>query len=165
LSVLNAGKEATMKDEDVGLEQNWSPFTVINHTVTMTSLAFERLAEYDKKIIFLHSSPGWVGTDIFSRLNAPESSGIGWRMLLTLIQGIVAVSHKIVGTSVTECGERQAFNLTTDKYSPGAWRVDPSSDQISAQGVLGQYRDRGWPEKIWEHTVRISDKALTRGET
>ncbi|MCJ1454548.1 hypothetical protein MMC28_004901 [Mycoblastus sanguinarius] len=163
LSVLAGGREKSMRDEDIGLEQHWSTRGVIDHTTTMTSLAFEYLAENDKQITFLHAFPGWVRTDIFARLTAPESSGVGWRVTLALIRGLVATIMLIFGMSVEDSGERQAFHLTSDRYGPGAWRIGYLSDQVSAPGVLEQYRERGWAEKVWEHTVRVFEKALAIG--
>ncbi|KAF4219099.1 hypothetical protein CNMCM8980_010048 [Aspergillus fumigatiaffinis] len=163
LTVLNGGREKSMHDEDIGLEQHWSPLAVVNHTTTMTSLAFEHLAENAKQITFLHAFPGWVRTDIFARLTAPESSGVAWRVTLAAIRGLVAVVMLIFGMSAEDSGERQAFHLTSNRYSPGAWRISPKSDEISTLGVLEQYRERGWPEKVWEHTLRVFDKALAIG--
>lgn len=162
LTVLNGGREQLMRDEDIGLEtqNNWSTRGAINHTTTMTSLAFEQLAENDKGIVFLHAFPGMVKTDIFSRITAPESSGLAWRAVLALIQGAVAVINLLIGISAAESGERQAFHLTSDTYSPGAWRIDQLSDQVATPGVLEQYREGGWREKVWEHNMRVFDKAL-----
>jgi hypothetical protein len=152
--VPNGGREKSMCDEDIHLEHHWSPLAVINHTTTMTSLAFEHLAENDNRITFLHAFP---------RLTAPESSGIAWRVTLASIRGLVAIVMLIFGISAKDSGKRHAFHLTSDRYSPGAWRIDSLSDQVSAPDVLEQYRDRGWPEKVWEHTVRVFDKALDIG--
>ena len=149
-----------MRDDDLGLEQHWSTINIINHTTTMMSLAFEYLAENDKGITFMHAYPGWVKTDIFARLTAPESSGVTWRVTLALIRGLVTVIMMLFAMSTEDSGERQAFQLTSDRYSTGAWRIDDKSDEISAPGVLEQYRERGWPEKVWEHTVRIFEKTL-----
>jgi hypothetical protein len=149
--VLNGGKEKSMRDEDIGLEQQWSPLAVINHTTTMTSLVFEHLAENEKRITFLHAYPGLVQTDIFARLTAPESSGVVWRVTLASIRGLVAVVMLIFAMSAEDSGERQAFHLTSDRYNPGAWRIGYLSDQVSVPGVLEQYRERGWLEKVWEH--------------
>ena len=149
-----------MRDEDIGLEQHWAPRGVINHTTTMTSLAFEYLAENDKRIAFLHAFPGWVKTDIFARLTAPESSGVAWRVTLASIRSLVAVVMLIFGMSAEASGERQAFHLTSDTYGPGAWRIGSLSEQVSAPGVLEQYKERGWAEKVWEHTVHVFEKAL-----
>lgn len=152
-----------MHDEDIGLEQRWSPLAVVNHTTTMTSLALEHFAANDKQITFLHAFPGWVRTDIFARRTAPVSSGVAWRVTLAAIRGLVTVVMLIFGMSAEDTGERQAFHLTSDRYSPGAWRISPKSDQISAPGVLEKYRERGWPERVWEHTLRVFDKALAIG--
>lgn len=165
LSVLNAGKEQQMRDDDLGLgvsgSPNWSPFGAINHTVTMTSLAFDHLAQSEKAITFIHSSPGLVKTGIFAKLTAtaPESSGVLWKISLRLIRVLVAVVMFFVGLSVEESGERQAFYLTNKEYSPDAWRVDASSDVITVAGVLDQYRGSDWPKKVWEHTVSIFERA------
>ncbi len=165
LSVLNGGKEKAMRDDDLGLEQHWSTAGVINHTTTMMSLAFDHLAENDKRITFLHAYPGWVKTDIFTRLTAPESSGVAWRVTLALIRGLVAIIMMLFAMSAENSGERQAFHLTSGSYTPGAWRIDHLSDRVSEPGVLGQYRERGWPKKVWEYTVRIFEKAVANENT
>ena len=163
LSVLNGGKEKALHEQDIGLDQRWSPTAVINHTTTMTSLAFEHLAKENKEMTFLHSFPGLVRTDIFARLEPPESSGVVWRVTLAFIRGLVAILLLCVGMPVEECGERQAFLLTTDRYGPGAWRIDASSEQVITPGVLERYREEGWRERNWEHTMRVFDAALAIG--
>ena len=158
--MLNGGREKALHEQDIGLEQRWSAIAVVNHTTTMTSLVFEHLAEKNKRFAFLHSYPGLVRTDIFARLTPPESSGIIWMAVVAAIRGIVAVMMLCVGMEVEECGERQAFLLTTDRYGPGAWRINSSSEQVSAPGVLKRYREGSWSERIWDHTVRVFDTVL-----
>ena len=159
LNVLNGGREKALREQDIGLEQLWSPIAVVNHTTTMTSFAFEHLAEENKRFTFLHSYPGLVRTDIFARLTPPES-GIVWRVTLAAIRGMVAVVMLCVGMEPEECGERQNFLLTTDRYGPGAWRINSSSEQVFAPGVLERYREGSWSERIWDHTMRVSDTVL-----
>jgi len=163
LSVLNGGKEKVMLEDDLGLEQHWSSGNLMGHTATMTSLAFQYLAEGEsnKRIAFLHAASGLVNTDIYSRLTAPESSGIVWRMALPLLKGLLSVLWFCLAISPEESGERQAFNLTSDDFGPGALRIDQSNQLISTKGVLEEYIERGWQEKVWEHTVRAFEKALT----
>lgn len=163
LSIPNGGREKALHEEDIGLHERWSPISVINHTTTMTSLAFEHLAETNSRFTFLHSYPGIVRTDIFAKLVAPESSGIVWRITLALIRRLVAILMLCIGMSVEECGERQAFLLTTDRFGPGAWRIDSASEQVSTSGVLERYRQESWSERIWEHTMRAFDTALAVG--
>jgi NAD(P)-dependent dehydrogenase (short-subunit alcohol dehydrogenase family) len=162
LSVLNGGKEKAMLEDDLGLEQHWSSGNLMGHTVTMTSLAFEYLTEDEsnKRITFLHAAPGLVNTDIYSKLIAPESSGIAWKMTLPLLKGLLSVLWFCLAISVEESGERQAYNLTSDGFGPGALRIDQSNELISTKGVLEEYIERGWQEKVWEHTVRVFEKAL-----
>ena len=160
LSVLNGGREKALHEQDIGLEQRWSPIAVVNHTTTMTTLAFEHLAEENKRVGFLHSYPGLVKTDIFARLTPPESSGIVWRVILATIRGIIAVVMLCVGMEVEECGERQAFLLTTDRYGPGAWRINSSSERVFTPGVLQRYREGSWSERIWDHTMGVFDTVL-----
>lgn len=160
LSVLNGGREKKMYDDDLGLEKHWAAFTVINHTTTMTSLAFEYLARNDQKLAFLHAYPGLVQTDIIARMTAPESSGIIWRVTLASFRGLMAFLMMVVGLTAEESGERHAFHLTSDTYGPGAHRIAETSDEVTTAGILEQYRERDWPEKVWEHTVRIFDQVL-----
>ena len=163
LSVLNGGKEKAIHEQDIGLNERWSPISVVNHTTTMTTLAFEHLAEENKRIAFLHSYPGLVKTDIFARLTPPESSGLLWRVTLASIRGFVATVMLCIGMEVKECGERQAFHLTTDRYGPGTWRINSSSEPVSAPGVLERYREGSWSERIWEYTMSIFDTTLAMG--
>ena len=163
LSVLNGGNEKALHEQDLGLDERWSPISVINHTTTMTTLAFEHLAEENRQLALLHSAPGLVKTDIFARLTPPELSGLLWRVTLASIRGLVAVVMLCVGMEVGESGQRQAFHLTTDKYGLGMWRIDPSSEPVSAPGVLERYREGSWSERVWEHTMSIFDTTLARG--
>jgi hypothetical protein len=165
--VLNAGKEQQMRDDDIGLEnpQNYGWQAAINHITTMTTLAFEYLAENDKQITFMHAFPGLVRTEIFSRLTAPESFGILGTVLLAIMSSFASTVQWLMGMSTLDCGARQAFILTSDKYGPGeVWRIDENSEPINAPGVLEQYREHGWREKVWNYTVGVFEKALATSE-
>ena len=154
-----------MVNDDLGLDTKWSPISVVNHTSTMTSLAFEHLAnndrDNDKKIAYLHASPGFVRTTIFSRLTPPESSGLTWRMTLATIRGVVSVVMLLFGISEEESGERHAYHLTCEDLGPGAIRIDKGSEVVHELGVLEKYRG-SWPERVWEHTVGVTEKALAK---
>jgi hypothetical protein len=165
VGVLNGGKENAMLDDDLGLEKRCTMTTVMTHTVTMHSLAFELLAEHNKKITFLHAAPGLVKTSIFSSMKAPESSGILWRVLHMMAQGFLGIVQQILGISPAEAGERQAFNLTSDSYGPGAWRVDQSNEKVPAGELMEKYKESAGPEKVWEHTSRTFETALSKGNS
>lgn len=148
-----------MVDDDIGLQNNWSAISVVNHTTTMTSLAFEHLAKSEKRITFEHASPGFVRTSIFSKLTPLESSGIWWRMGLASIRGIVSVVMLMFGISEEESGERHSYHMTSDTFEAGVVRIDKDSEIVGSLGVLEKYRG-SWPDKIWEHTLRVFDEAL-----
>ena len=163
LTVLNGGGEAPINHDDIGLQQHWSTPALMKHTTTMMTLALEYLAKNDRQIIFMHAAPGIVKTDIFAKLKAPESSSVLRRLVIVLARCLAALAMMFIGMSVEECGERQAFYLTNNSFGPGAWRVTASSDVASGPSVLDRYRDQGWPEKIWDHTLRAFDSALSVG--
>ncbi|KFZ24708.1 hypothetical protein V502_00804 [Pseudogymnoascus sp. VKM F-4520 (FW-2644)] len=162
LTLLNGGKEKPIFDDDIGLEKRWSAEAVISHTTTMTSLALEHLAQDDERIAFLHVSPGLVNSGNFIRVTAAESAGVIWRAMLTVLCRMITAVQLIFGITPKECGERQAYHLTSDQFGPGAWRVGNSSEVVSAHtgGVFEKYKDGGWSEKIWEHTTAIFESAF-----
>lgn len=127
----------------------------------MTSLAFEYLAEHEKQVTFIHSSPGLVRTEICAKLTAPVSSGILWKITLYLIRSLVAVVMLVVGISVEESGERQSFILTNDEYGPGAWRIDASGEAIATSPLIEQYKEQGQVAKVWDYTASIFEMSMS----
>ncbi|RFU27606.1 hypothetical protein B7463_g8738, partial [Scytalidium lignicola] len=165
LSVLNGGKEKLMRGDDIGLDnvQNYGPQAAINHTTTMNTLALEHWAsdKNNRRVTFLHSFPGLVATDNFSRIDPPASFGIIERTILKLITRFVSVIRWTFGMSVVNCATRQAFHLTSDKYDPGeVWRINQSSEPVTTPGVLEPYRERGWREKALDYTMSVFEEAL-----
>lgn len=160
LNVLSGGREKAILESDIGLEHNWSTRGLMHQSTTMTSLALDHLAANDRAIVFMHGFPGLVKTEIFARQTAPESSRLSWKITLTLIRTVVAIMMLIMGFTTEESGERHAFLLTTDKFSPGAWLINQKCEESPAPAALQRYRETGWTEKIWEHTVRVWDKTL-----
>ena len=165
LSVLNGGKEEALNEQDLGLDQSWSSRCVIKHTTTMTTLMFERLAKENQGITFMHAYPGLVKTDIIAGLSPLRGSGLVWIMTLAFVRGLAAIILLVFGMSVEECGERQAFLLTSDSYGPGAFRINSTSDQVLAPGILKRYREQSWSDRIWNHTTRTIDTALAMGKS
>lgn len=130
----------------------------------MMTLALEYLAESEKQITFTHAFPGLVGTDIFSRLTAPESFGILGRLYVGFIGRFFSILQYLFGMSATDCGARQAYLLTSDEYGPGqVWRINDKSEPIIAPRFLEQYREHGWQEKVWEYTAGVFGRILAPG--
>ena len=151
-----------MNEDDLGLEQKWSLFGVINHTTTMMTLVLEHLASQkeNQEICFMHCYPGFVSTNFFARLAPPESSGVVWRTSLAGIRAFVGTLMLLFAMSPEQCGERQAFLLTSDQFGRGAWRVNSSDEEVASPGVLKKYREGSLTERIWEHTLQTFEQAL-----
>lgn len=163
LSVLNAGKEKAIIEEDLGLEKqgNWSTTTVVNHTTTNMSLILGSLAEdsSNKNVTFIHAFPGLVRTDIFAKLRAPESSTYLWWIGLACIRNVVAVLMMIQGISPEDSGQRHAFHLTSDVFIPGTLHlVDESSEEVAPNEVLQGYQENELVKKVWDHTTQVFEK-------
>ncbi|KAI1372491.1 hypothetical protein F4677DRAFT_263926 [Hypoxylon crocopeplum] len=163
LSVLNGGREQSINERDLGLEQpgSWSTFGAIKHTTLMTSLAFDYLAASNPQVTFLHNYPSLVKTD---NSRKKQATGLVWKIIVMVLKGIVAVLRLFMGMSPTEAGERQAYHLTSDAYGPGSWRVSQGGDIVSDNAALKDYQERGWADQIWEFTLRTWDKALAGGD-
>jgi hypothetical protein len=137
----------------------------------MTTLALEHLAAEDSNhgITFLHAFPGIVKTDIINRLTPPtdSSTGLGWRVGLAAFRGVGSVVMGLFGTEVQDCGDRQAYLLTSDATvpQPGAWRIDASSEVIKTEGVLKRYREDALGKRVWEHTEGVLDRCVVDAST
>jgi hypothetical protein len=137
----------------------------------MTTLAMEHLAaeNSNQDITFLHAFPGIVKTDIINRLTPPagSSTGLGWRVGLAAFRGIGSVVMGLFGMDVKDCGDRQAYLLTSDAAvpQPGAWRVDAASEVIKTEGVLKRYREETLSKQVWEYTEGVFDRCVVDAST
>ncbi|XXG98992.1 hypothetical protein Hte_005325 [Hypoxylon texense] len=163
LSVLNGGKEKRIDEQDIGLQKNWSLFSVVKHTTLMTSLAFDHLAAQNDQITFMHNYPSLVKSDNLRRINAPKSSSFIWRIVLAAVKGLMGFVRLCIGMSPKESGEREAFHLTSTKYTPGSWRISSRSDIVPTNKALKYYEDNAWAEKIWEYTQGVWSTASSVG--
>jgi hypothetical protein len=183
LSVLAGGQEKPIFTQDLALVHNYSILNAINHATTMQTLAFEYLAKGNPSVSFVHAYPGWVNTDIVTNFLTPNPGAwYGFQgVLYPVVKGLISLFLLLVGTSVEEAGERQAFYATSDRYPSareleagtitdkvarcsvcgnGVYRLRWNGESVDDDTVLGPYRREGLPEKIWEHTVGIFEKAL-----
>ena len=187
LSVLAGGNERQILTHDLGLERNYTIINVVNHTTTMHTLAFEHLAKNNPSVSFIHAYPGWVQTDILGNLFTPKP-GAWYGSIFALFRWMAAWGLKVFGISAEESGERQAFHATSSRYPSkitiearvvhaekveasefaecsvpgnGVYRLSWNGEGVSDNKVLGPYRKEGLPEKIWDHTVELFDRALS----
>ncbi|RYP45460.1 hypothetical protein DL769_011462 [Monosporascus sp. CRB-8-3] len=164
LSVLAGGREKFIIEDDLSLERNWTILNAVKHTTCLTSLAFDYLAASNKNITFVHNFPGVVVSDNFRGLDPPEGASLGRRILLAAVKRLVLLMGLFVSMPPNEVGERQVYHLTSDRYSPGAWRVHKNSEPVPATKALRHYEANGWPEKIWSFTTSTWDKAIARSQ-
>jgi hypothetical protein len=191
LSVLAGGNERQILTHDLGLERNYTIIYVVNHTTTMHTLAFEHLAKSNPSVSFIHAYPGWVRTDILGNLFTPKP-GAWYGTIFALFRWMAAWGLKVFGISAEESGERQVFHATSSRYPSkitiearvvdaekveaseftecsvpgnGVYRLSWDGEGVSDDNVLGPYRKEGLPEKIWDHTVELFDRALSRGKS
>ena len=162
--MLNGGNERALVENDLGLDNNWAPRTMVKQSTTMLSLMFERFSQENNDMTFMHAYPGLVRTDIISGMTPLPDAGVLNRMMLAAIRGVVAVLMLIVGIDAEDCGERQAYHLTNDSFTAGrAWRIDDKSEVVSAAGPLERYREGSRMERIWDFTAGVFEKALISG--
>jgi hypothetical protein len=163
---LNGGKEQTLIEDDLGLDHQWGPRNMINQSTTMMSMMFERFSSQNQQMAFMHAYPGLVKTEIISGMTPLPGASIWNRMMLASLRGLMAVLMLIIGIEAEDCGDRQAFYLTDEKFGSGhAWRIDDKSEAVIAPGVLAKYCERNWIERIWEFTIGVFETALARSAT
>ncbi|KAK2601906.1 hypothetical protein QQS21_004497 [Conoideocrella luteorostrata] len=166
LSILNGTLEKAIYVEDLGLEKNWGITAVVNHTTVCTSLAFNYLARHNKaSIIFLHATPGFVSTESPRKTRPSMDFGLLWWAFLSAMQVISGWVIYYFGMDVRESGQRHSYHLTSNTFQPGSWQVDRRSSVVAPNKVLKGYQEQGLAEKVWDHTLRIWDKALATSAT
>ncbi|KAM7198340.1 hypothetical protein V8F33_005131 [Rhypophila sp. PSN 637] len=164
LSILNGTKEKWIREDDIGLQNSWSIIYLVNHSTLLTSLAFDHLAATApgaRGITLIHATPGFVNTGT-PRTRYPSRQKDGWLkwLLVTIFQNVSGWIIVYFGMPLKEAGERQAYYLTSDKYTPGSWRTNEHNDLQPDNMALEDYKQRGWAEKVWEHTQLTWDRAL-----
>ncbi|KAK0619700.1 hypothetical protein B0T14DRAFT_566524 [Immersiella caudata] len=164
LSILAAGREKPFVESDFGFEnpKNWSAGGAINQITVLMSLGMEYLAKRERKVLFLHSYPGLVRTDIVARLEAPEGSSWLWVLAVGLTKKAFAMYMVLKGTPVEESGEMQAYILTSGEFEAGKMvPVNEHCEEYAAaqMKVVEGYKARGLPERVWEYTMGVLERA------
>ena len=167
LSILNGTKEKKIDLEDLGLEKHWSIWGVVNHTTVLTSLAFDHLAANNgkKQLTLIHDTPGFVHTGTPRTSYPSKKDGLFWWAFVTVMQNVSGWIIVYFGMRVKESGERHAYYLTSDTFHPGSWRADRHNEVVPDNSTLSELKEAGWAQKIWDHTLGIWDKALSKGVT
>ncbi|KAI9819670.1 MAG: hypothetical protein M1832_003904 [Thelocarpon impressellum] len=184
LSVLNAGREGKLLEDDLELRTHYSVMNCAMHSSTMSSLVMEALAARHPTVSFLHAMPGIVKTPIFkSGFSAPVGMLMGH---------VVAPLLTPFAIPVTEVGQRQLFHATSARYPPasppekaaagvplpagtevahgadgrkgsGAYLLSSSGETVGDPKLLGAYRERGMPARVWDHTLAVFERVAGQG--
>lgn len=157
------------------------PFSQLKpHVSSLHTLALESLQEEAPEVSFVHNYPGTVLTELHK-----DVAGF-----LGLVFGIaLPLAYWLFGTwlfvELEECGERQVYLATSDKYEPSLGKsvgislgdevVANGSDSAAGSGVysvnwdgeerkkeslahLHRLRNEGVKEKVWSHLTGEFDR-------
>ncbi|KAH9906962.1 hypothetical protein F4778DRAFT_800897 [Xylariomycetidae sp. FL2044] len=165
LSILKGTREKRINEDDIGLEKQWTITGLVNHSTICTDMAFDYLAADDlnKNVIFLHATPGFVNTGTPRTTYPSKKDGILWWAFLSVMQIVSGWMIRSFGYDLSESGERHAFLLTSDGFSAGSWQTNKFNDVVPPNGALQYYQKHGWAPRIWDHTLHVWERALTKG--
>ncbi|KAL8656878.1 MAG: hypothetical protein Q9226_002488 [Calogaya cf. arnoldii] len=178
VSVLAGGQEGKIYEDDLELKYNYGLLSCANHGTTMTTLAFEHLAQENRKVAFVHVYPGYVATNIMQ-------SGFSWPVA-AFFKYILQPLISFLAVPLPDCGDRQLFHATSNRYPPlssdasgaqlpsglekargskgetgGGCYLMGQDSESAASGtgkLLSGYREKGLPEMVWKHTVEIFEQ-------
>ncbi|KAI9815134.1 MAG: hypothetical protein M1827_002977 [Pycnora praestabilis] len=175
VSILAAGHEGPIVENDLGLDHHFSLGNCAAHATVMTDFAFEELAKEYPNTSFVHSYPGFLSTGITRGLSAP----------LRMAMKVLTICMSPWTVNVGESGERNLFHATSPSYPPastriadaaatsslqkeddvalgstgekgsGAYLLNWNGEVTGKQKLLKDYRERGVGKKIWEHTLEV----------
>jgi hypothetical protein len=154
VSVLEAGGEGALNQDDLDLKNTYSLANARTHAITMNSLSLGYLAKANPAVSFIHSFPGGVKTGVMREL------GLVTRMALQAAM----VLGKPWMVPVEESGERHLYaaaglpNLKREHESGKLYLVGSDGEARGNQTVLNEYREKKTDEKVWEHTLDVFNR-------
>ncbi|KAJ3466592.1 hypothetical protein MRS44_004156 [Fusarium solani] len=170
INVLAAGQESTsLFLDDLTLKHpgRFSIPTYAAHAATMVTLTLKRMSEApeNKDVVFIHSHPGRVSTDLFMKSWAgkfdpskaaaapppgtfveltPEESGERCLYLIT--------SAEFGGNGVPVQDRRQAALTLAHGARASLFSIDDKFVVLQQDDLLAKLEHIGAPQKIWHHT-------------
>lgn len=171
VTVLSAGSEGPLIEEDLELKHNFSLRNCLSHAVIMNDFACEELAKSHPGTAFVHVYPGFVKTGVM------DHGGVLMKVLGRVAQTLLAPMM----VSAEESGERNLFHGSASMFAPrasagkdaavgsdevkgsGAYLVSWNGKKVGNQKVLDALRERRMGERIWEHTLEVFKRAEATG--
>lgn len=154
VSVLEAGGEGALNQDDLDLKNTYSLANARTHAITMNSLSLGYLAKANPAVSFIHSFPGGVKTGVMREL------GLVTRMALQAAM----VLGKPWMVPVEESGERHLYaaaglpSLKREDESGKLYLVGSDGEARGNQKVLNEYREKKTDQKVWEHTLDVFNR-------
>lgn len=169
VSVLGAGREGRLLLDDLSLKSHYTLANCAAHAGTMNSLAVGELAASNPETTFIHTSPGFVKTNL--------NREFGSLVQLALSPFMLSFWPWIVPLS--ECGERHLYAATSTAFPPkttedkeaekaalgadgvkgsGAYLLGSDGSTCGNEKILSEYRSKDAAKKVWEHTLEVFEK-------
>ena len=165
VSVLSAGNEGKLIEDDLSLRTHFLLRQCLVHSTTMTALSFETLATKNPRTSFVHSFPGGVRSGQVKNMGS----------VFALVERLLMPLASLFMTPEGESGERHLYAATADVFAPregamegttvavgsdgkkgsGTYLVNARTDRSGNEKALNQARASGQREKVWEHTTEI----------
>jgi hypothetical protein len=175
VSVLAGGQEAPVDEENLDLTKNFSLSASFAYPATMTSAAFEFLAEQNPSISFIHEYPGFVTTPllktslgsilgtIFTTLLTPmsisaEQSG-EWNVFLSTSPRFP--SKDLAKDSASADQKIPIAKASTSTVGGGSYIVNYKGEDSTKEKFMAELRDKGFPKTMWDHTLSSFDTVLS----
>lgn len=176
VSVLSAGEEGKLNLDDLDLKHTFTLRNCVTHSVVMTDFAFEELAKQEPNVSFVHIFPGIVKTGFFR--SGGTLVNAGGKVLYALLSPWMV--------DIKESGERHLHAATSAAYpsregpkgvGEGEVEVASGSDEVVGSGaylltwngnttgkkeLLKEYREKGFGQIIWKHTVETMEQARSK---
>jgi len=164
VSILAAGQEGKINMDDLELKYHYSLPNEAVHTGTMMSLSMDELAKENPSVSFVHVYPGFVNTDILSKMFA-GMTGL-WAVLGYLGSFLMPVL-RLISMSVEEAGERGLYVATSERYDASKstgnfYRLDAVGENVKDNPVYDKYIKDGVGKDVLQHTTDVFDRISVR---
>jgi hypothetical protein len=171
VTVLSAGYEGPLIEDDLELKHNFSLRNCGSHAVIMNDFACEELAKQHPGTAFVHVYPGFVKTGIL------DHGGMLMKVLGRVAQTVLSP----MAVSPEESGERNLFHGSASMFAPrasagedaavgsdgtkgsGAYLVSWNGKKVGNRKILDALREKQMGKTIWEHTLEVFRRAEQTG--
>jgi hypothetical protein len=171
MSILAGGKEGNVQTDNLDLCKEFSFSASNTYPATMTSVAFEFLAQQNQTISFIHEFPGLVTTPLFKNSSggllggilsvlmrpiamSPAESG-DWNDFLSTSPSFPAKNHTVVEQSV------RITPASTGVVGGGSYILNYNGQDATNKELMAGLRENNLPETVWKHTLSTFDRIIS----